>query len=92
MGVCCKVFDIDQIVRIFYEFLKYRKLFLFFNISCFLHVLCYFQKIGLTKIEKDIKRERVSTFFFRKTILSHFIRVLCYVNIKKNVWENIDSR
>ena len=64
MGVCCIVFDIDGMLFEFYmNFLNIEKnkmLRIFvFNISCFLHVLCYFQhviqKIGLKKYLKNVR-------------------------------------
>ena len=50
MGVCCIVFDIDgMLFEFFMNFLNIEKnkifKFVFFNISCFLHVLCYFQHL-----------------------------------------------
>ena len=48
MGVCCIVFDIDgMLFEFFMNFLNIEKnkilRILFFKISCFLHVSCYFQ-------------------------------------------------
>ena len=50
MGVCCIVFDIDgMLFEFFMNFLNIEKNkifnFFFYNISCFLHVLCYFQHL-----------------------------------------------
>ena len=56
MGVCCIVFDIDgMLFEFFMNFLNIEKnkmlRILFFKISCFLRVLCYFatfkKKIGV---------------------------------------------
>ena len=57
MGVCCIVFDIDGMLLEFcMNFLNIKKKkgnFIFFKISCFLSVSCYFQhlkkKIGVKK-------------------------------------------
>ena len=48
MGVCCIVFDIDgMLFEFFMNFLNIEKnkilRIIFFKISCFLHVSCYFQ-------------------------------------------------
>ena len=59
-GVCCIVFDIDEIFRIN-----------FFNISCFLHVLCYFQHLKKNSGGGGGGVE-IIIFFLRKT-LYHFI-------------------
>ena len=50
MGVCCIVFDIDgMLFEFFMNFLNIEKnkilRIFFFKISCFLHVLCYFQHL-----------------------------------------------
>ena len=58
MGVCCIVFDIDgMLFEFFMNFLNIEenKIFriLFFNISCFRHVLRYFQHL---KKKIDVKK------------------------------------
>ena len=50
MGVCCVVFDIDgMLFECFMNFLNIEKnkilRIIFFKISCFLHVSCYFQHL-----------------------------------------------
>ena len=55
MGVCCVVYDIDGML---FELVKnsFEKIFFyefFVNISCFLHVLCYFQCL-----RKNLKKFR----------------------------------
>ena len=53
MGVCCIVFDIDEmLLEFFMNFLniEQNKMFrFFFNISCCLRVICYFQHIKYIK-------------------------------------------
>ena len=40
MGVCCIVFDIDGML--FEFFMNFLDIDFFFNISCFIRILCYF--------------------------------------------------
>ena len=77
MGVCCIVFDFDgMLFDFFMNFLNIEKNIIFrifvFNISCFLHVLCYFQHL-----KKNSGWGGVSEVFFKE---KHFIsfHVLCY--------------
>ena len=50
MGVCCIVFDIDEMLEFFMNFLNIEKnkiyLLFFFKISCFLRVSCHFQYLS----------------------------------------------
>ena len=57
MGVCCIVFDINKILfKFFMNFLNIEKNTIlricFFNISCFLLVLCYFQHYKKNGVKK----------------------------------------
>ena len=58
MGVCCIVFDIDgMLFEFFMNFLNIEKKkfkFLFFKISCFLHVSCYFQHLKTNLVYKNL--------------------------------------
>ena len=60
----------------------YHRQSIFFNISCFLHVLCYFQHLKKKWCKKKFRG--VSIFFFRKTLLYHFIsRFMLFSTLKK---------
>ena len=88
--MCYIVFDIDgMLLECFMNFINIEKnifIFIFFNISCFLRVSCYFQhkkkKIGVKKKFWGGGGGGVE-FFFRKTILSYFTFYAIF-NITKN--------
>ena len=87
MGVCCIVFDIDGMLFEFVmNFLNFEKnnilRILFLNISCFILFPTSKKKVGVKKIEKFAGGSTI--FFFRKTILSHFIsRYIIFSTLKK---------
>ena len=97
MGVCCIVFDIDGMLFEFVmNFLNIEKnkilRFLFFKISCFLHVSCYFQHY---KKKFSVKKIRgggggVLIFFLEKQFFL-ISRFMLFSTLKKIILKSAPS-
>ena len=90
MGVCCIVFVIDgmlfEFFMIFLNIEKKKIRIYFFNISCFLHVLCYFQHLRKIWCTNFFRRGGVEFFFFfEKHFFIISFRVYAIFNINKKI-------
>ena len=85
MGVCCIVFDIDGMLN----FLNIENKVKFKDYFSIFHVLfAFYAKNSVYKKSRGGGGRGVEIFGFGKTILSHFIRVLCYFQHYQKYWKS----